>query len=121
MTFKMQIALDVYLDKIREDYRQGYKGRMDNATSVKMIKEFENGLIIKKGKKYLKVVVERIEGGSRVHSFISLGGDKFKEGDILLPETWFRPAKNKARGNIYEDYQIKWTGPDYLPTGLQKQ
>ena len=24
------------------------------------------------------------------------------------------PARNKSRGNIFEDYSIQWTGPNYL-------
>ena len=49
-----------------------------------------------------------------------MGDDRFQEGDILLAASWATPAKNKARGNIYQEYHISWTGPDYLPTGFQK-
>ena len=109
----MMSALTIYLENIKLDYEK-------SNSNLIMKQEFNEGLHYAKGKKYIKVISGGRNGHKRVHSFISMGDDKFQEGDILLPETWSRPAKNKARGNIYEDYQIKWTGPDYLPTGFQK-
>ena len=49
----------------------------------------------------------------------SLDGSKndfkhFKRGDILKASSWHQPALNQARGNIFETYNIQWTGPRYL-------
>ena len=74
-----------------------------------MEKEYAEGLSYKIGKKYIKI----ISNGS-VWGFINVGNPKFKKGDILKAAGWATPALNKARGNIFEDYVVRWTGPCYL-------
>jgi len=70
-------------------------------------------LSISNGRKYDRVVVTK-NGRDSVWGFIvKADGDKFKEGDILMAASWASPATNHARGNIYEDYDINWTGPQY--------
>jgi hypothetical protein len=50
-----------------------------------------------------------------VWGFVMKADDaKFKAGDILKPASWSAPARNRARGNIFGDYKIQWTGPNYL-------
>ena len=61
------------------------------------------------GRKYLKIV-----SGSSVWGFINLTNPKFKEGDILKAAGWRTPALNQARGNLFEDYSVAWTGPHYI-------
>ena len=40
---------------------------------------------------------------------------KFKKGDILLAAGFNAPARNKARGNIFDDaLNVRWSGPGYL-------
>ena len=39
---------------------------------------------------------------------------KFKKGDILKAASFNSPARNQARGNIFEKYSVAWTGPHYL-------
>ena len=39
---------------------------------------------------------------------------KFTKGDILMAAGYNAPARNKPRGNIFENYHIQWTGPRYL-------
>ena len=31
-----------------------------------------------------------------------------------MAKNYSSPALNKARGNIYDDYEVDWTGPKYL-------
>lgn len=67
------------------------------------------------GKKFIKVVHLSYGGNRAVHSFIvNVKNDpKFKYGDILKAASWKAPAKNFARGNIFnpETYQNhRWSG-----------
>ena len=110
----MEQALETYLDKIAADYKQwmirtsttGSKEYWSDPTP--RIKEFEDALEPKFGKKYIKI----LSGGS-AHSFIvnTDKDSKFKKGDILMAASWSAPARNKPRGNIFDDnYKVKWTG-----------
>jgi len=97
-------ALEVFLDKSRVDYASWMKG--DSPHIKQMIQEYNDGLRYEFGKKYVKVI-----HGDSVHSFIVLEDDgKFKRGDILKPASWRTPARNFARGNIFGNYKIRWTG-----------
>lgn len=102
-------AIQKLVAKIKEDYLQwtkrcaGADGLSD--VNLRMIEEFNSSFKVLDGRKY---------NGS-VWGFIVKGDDKkFKVGDILKPASWATPARNAARGNIFEDYQINWTGPNYL-------
>jgi hypothetical protein len=98
-----------YLEYIRNDYRNWNKPRGgDNTVRNEMVAEFEAGVRYEIGKKYIKVIT----GGS-VHSFIVFRDDgKFKKGDILKAASWAAPAKNFARGNLFEGTfdRVRWTG-----------
>lgn len=109
-----QNAINALIQKIKDDYRiwnRTMGGRADYVADdirEKMSQEFEAGVRVEPGKKYLKV----IRGGS-VHSFICLvDTGKFKRGDILKPATWRGPATNFARGNILDGTldRVRWTG-----------
>tara|TARA_B100000953_G_scaffold128305_1_gene105752 strand:+ start:757 stop:1017 length:261 start_codon:yes stop_codon:yes gene_type:complete len=72
------------------------------------IKEFAEAIELKFGTKYIKI----LSGGS-AHSFIvnTDKDKKFKKGDILMAASWSSPARNKPRGNIFDDtYRVRWTG-----------
>ena len=78
--------------------------------SPNMRENFRNELGYKPGgRKYLKIVA-----GNSVWGFINLTNPKFKEGDILKAAGWRTPALNQARGNLFEDYSVAWTGPHYI-------
>ena len=77
MTLKMMVALTAYLENIKIDYEK-------TCSSSQMKQEFNEGLHYAKGKKYIKVISGDRNGHKRVHSFISMGDDRFQEGDILL-------------------------------------
>ena len=102
--------------------REGYE------VEHKMTTEFKKGLgYSPKGQKYLKVVVGILNGQTSVWGFIAkgdfqaknkkkTGGEfiEFKEGDILKSAGWNTPILNAPRGNIFTEYTVNWTGPNYL-------
>ena len=74
--------------------------------------DYKNGIAYKFGKKYVKVL-----GNNGVIAFVvnTDNDKKFKKGDILKPAGYNAPARNAARGNIFDgNYPINWTGPLYL-------
>ena len=76
--------------------------------------EFAEGISFEEGRKYIKVV-KKLGQQSMVWGFIMKEDDKvFQKGDILKAAGWSAPARNAARGNIFEEYVIRWTGPEYL-------
>ena len=108
------LFLDNYLRKIVEDFK-GWADRSSKSVNKEWytdpaprIKEFESELQAKFGNKYIKI----LSGGS-AHSFVvnTDKDSKFKKGDILMAASWSTPARNKPRGNIFEDnYTVHWTG-----------
>ena len=105
------------LEEIKKDYFQWTargalaKGEELTETNQKMIAQFNENLHFEEGRKYIKVIT----GGS-VWGFVMKADDaKFKAGDILKAAGWAAPARNKARGNIFNDLTwVQWTGPAYL-------
>lgn len=100
----MIFALEKFLAKSRLDYLKCFK--TDSPVSQQMIQEYNDGLRYEFGKKYIKVIDR-----NSVHSFIVMKDEgKFKRGDILKAASWAAPARNFARGNIFGEYNIRWTG-----------
>ena len=71
--------------------------------------EFRSGIEVKEGPKYIRILTDR-----SVWGFVNKGNENFKVGDILKAKNYRAPALNKARGNVFEDYSVAWTGPHYL-------
>jgi len=70
----------------------------------------------KAGRKFIKIIREDRGGSRSVWGFINLAHEKFKEGDVLLAQSWAGPALNKARGNLFEGYEMNSRlqyGPGY--------
>lgn len=71
-------------------------------------------LTVKFGRKYAKIIAGRKDRpwSDGVWAFIDM-----KNGDILKPAGWSKPAKH-ARGNINDESgglsRVGWTGTDYL-------
>ena len=101
-TTDIKTALRSYLEHIYADYNK-FNGTEEFRA------RFAEGLEFKMGKKYVKVIHHR-----SVHSFIVNVHDdpNFKFGDILKAASWSAPAKNFARGNIFEGNfgGISWAG-----------
>ena len=101
----MQEQIDTLLQAIIDDYNRA-------SFPASMREEFANGLYVKMGKKYIKIM-----SGHCVWGFIvNTDTDKqFRRGDILKAASWNAPARNRDRGNILDGgYRIKWTGPHCL-------
>jgi hypothetical protein len=110
----MDQKLEQYLEHIRNDYVR-WSGLCKDATPShikvrdEMIEKFKREVRFEEGSKYIKVI-----HGSSVHSFICRNDmGKFVRGDILKAASWKAPARNFARGNIYNGdgfQQVRWTG-----------
>ena len=113
MNYDMTTAMNELLNAIKNDYYVSMtRGGRENLTELRaqMCDEFNAGLRFEEGRKYVKVIA-----GNGVWGFIMKDDDaKFKAGDILMAAGWAAPARNKARGNIFSQYSIAWTGPHYL-------
>lgn len=105
------VAMNELLDRIKADYFEDFVKRDVTGTRTRMYKEFCEGITIEEGRKYIKVLTNR-----SVWGFIMKADDKkFKAGDILKAAGYNAPARNAARGNIFdENYVVRWTGPLYL-------
>ena len=116
---RMAEAFAVYKTKIGEDYENwtlGSRALLSADNIEKRIREngvveFKNGISHKCGSKYIKVT-KKLGDQTSVHSFIVNTHDdkKFNYGDILKAASWKAPARNFSRGNIFEEYKVKWTG-----------
>ncbi len=111
-TMEFSVAIGKYLDACVADYKSwqdagaAYNDEVSSKIRSDMFEDYKNKLEFEVGKKYIKVISNR-----SAHSFILLEDDgKFKKGDILKSASWNAPAKNFARGNIFGEYSIRWTG-----------
>jgi len=113
----MQQQIDTLISKMKADYIQfasaGKRGApAPGSYFAESIDKFEDNITVKYGQKYVKIIRENSVWGFIVKS----DNDKlFKKGDILKAAGWQAPARNAARGNIFDaDYTVNWTGPLYL-------
>ena len=81
-----------------------------------MRKEYAEGFSYSVGKKYIKMISTPGSRSSVFCFIVATDSDKkFRKGDVLKPDGWKTPARNKARGNIFDgDFPMAWTGPLYL-------
>ena len=112
----MTVAIENLISAIHADY-VAYSGDLSSlpearrAHRMKMIEDFKKDLSAKEGKKYIKIIKDNSVWGFIVNTT----DDKmFRYGDILKAASWAAPARNGARGNVFEDYSVAWTGPNYL-------
>ena len=113
-------AIERLLEGIKDDYAK-WGNDIDTleepqkSIRLKMIDEFNDGVKVRFGRKYTKVIQ-----GSSVWGFIAnedgvIKGVPYKKGDVLKAAGWRAPAKH-TRGNIFDNNQdyFQWTGPNYL-------
>lgn len=110
---EINAAVEVLVEAIKTDYRD-YMLRDDGYTEVqqRMVNQFESEIGYTTGKKYIKITTRN--NGSVWGFVVKEDGPKFKKGDILKAAGWNAPATNAPRGNVFDGYQIQWTGPLYL-------
>lgn len=111
----MNTAIAELVETIKVDYAAWSKPTGDarrDAIRENMVKEFNEGISVQAGRKYIKIVSRGSVWGFVV---ADESDKKFKKGDILKAASWATPARNHARGNVLEGgYSVQWTGPHYM-------
>lgn len=111
---EMEINMENALNNLHKAIVVDFAKRYSDADDQQRVVEFAEGLHFEEGRKYIKVV-KKLGNQEMVWGFIMKEDDKkFNKGDILMAASWSAPARNKARGNLFEGYDIRWTGPHYL-------
>ncbi|MEK9695098.1 MAG: hypothetical protein VW270_04995 [Candidatus Poseidoniales archaeon] len=112
----MNEAIKNLKDRMIADYNDWTlrcaKGELSDINK-RMMEEYADGIEFTEGNKYIKVIQNRSAWGF----IVATDGDKlFKKGDILMAAGWAKPARNKARGNIFDldNTRVQWTGANYL-------
>jgi hypothetical protein len=114
MNDKMNKAIETLIEMIKIDYenfctRDGQK-ELSGYFAEQMEKFYDN-IEVRPGQKYIKIIKENSVWGFIVNTE---NDKKFQYGDILKAAGYNAPARNKARGNVFNGYEIRWTGPMYL-------
>ena len=106
MKQEMQTALEAVKEVMIKDYMRFMP------ENERMQTEFIEGIGLKEGQKYIKILQRNSVWGFVVNTETD---KKFKYGDILKAAGYAAPARNGARGNIIDGgYTINWTGPLYF-------
>ena len=105
---KYDSSVNNLLENIKVDYNKW-------TTWENGVKKFNDGLTVKPGRKFDKVM-----NGSSVWGFIAktdgvLKGVPYFVGDVFKAASWRAPAKH-VRGSIFssDTNWFRWTGPNYL-------
>ena len=110
----MQTQIETLKGKIKADYINWTTAGGTKELSgyfKETVDNFDDSITVKTGKKYIKIIRDNGVWGFIVNT----DDDKlFKKGDILKAASYNAPARNAARGNVFEDYSVAWTGPHYL-------
>ena len=117
----MRNEIEKVLEAMREDYKRwsGKCASHDEAAHSRIRDEMEenycNGLEVEENRRYWKITGTNGSGSQvSVKGFIVKFGDKkFREGDMLKAAGWAAPARNFARGNVFDGTGLnnaRWTG-----------
>ena len=112
MNNENKVIYDSSISKLLENIKVDYSKFMSNP---EMVENFNNGVSVKPGRKFDKVM-----HGSSVWGFIAKTDGVLKDipyfvGDVFKAASWRAPAKH-VRGSIFDSNQdwFQWTGPRYL-------
>ena len=114
--------IELLLEDIRTDYvnfynqtkrlsSAGCSEEVPDSVRCDMINEFNESLRYEVGQKYVRILQN-----NRVWGFVvaSENDKKFPQGEILKAASYKSPTRNAGRGNLFTEYTIEWTGPQYL-------
>jgi len=104
---KRDAAIEALKAAIKEDYRVWSGGDNMSEWSRQQFENLDDNIKVTTGGKYIKIVREDSVWGFVVNVH---DDDKFAYGDILKAAGWHGPARNFPRGNIFGEYQVRWTG-----------
>lgn len=108
---EMKDAIEQLKEAAIADYDRWSRQGSDSKISAEMSEQFAENLSFIVGRKYIKIT----SAGSAWAFIVNTKNDaKFEYGDILKSASWAAPARNSARGNVFGDYTVRWTGPLYL-------
>lgn len=127
MSFKKRLTMrkdiEKVLDVMKADYYEWtvtrnklyYPENFNEEDALKGCEEFAKGLTVTEGSRYFRIVSKRNEQRHVIGFVVKEGHKKFKEGDLLMPASWSAPARNFARGNLYDDNfktagRVRWSG-----------
>ena len=114
----MTQRIELLLEDIRTDYKRfagnhgTWRGNSaPDSVQQQMIEEFCSSLRYEVGQKYVRILQDM-----RVWGFVvaTENDKKFPQGEILKAASYKTPTRNAGRGNLFEEYTIEWTGPQYL-------
>ena len=107
----MTQRIELLLEDIRTDYKRSFEGTAPTSINREMIEEFCSSLRYEIGQKYVRILCDK-----RVWGFVVAAENdkKFPQGEILKAASYKTPTRNAGRGNLFEEYTIEWTGPQYL-------
>lgn len=114
MNEQMNEAVNTLIEMIKVDYENSAtrNGKQELGGYMKeQLEKFYDLIEVRPGQKYIKIIRDRAVWGFIVNTD---NDKKFQYGDILKAAGYNAPARNKARGNIFGAYEIRWTGPLYL-------
>ena len=110
---KIEDGINNMLDAAAYDYaNKGFTYRTSD--------DFRSKFMVTVGQKYIKIgrVSDHTPGkmGSVWGFVVGTDNDiKFKKGDVLKADGFYKPARNAPRGNVLDGgFNINWTGPEYL-------
>jgi len=95
---------------MKDDYNrwQSLSSTSYDQIRKQMFEEYCDSLEARYGNKYIKIVGENSVKGFIVNTHQD---KKFQFGDLLMAAGWNKPARNFARGNIFDDnLNVRWTG-----------
>lgn len=112
----MDQAINKLLAAIKADYIEwanlSSKGKELSGYLKDTVDNWDDTVSVKTGNKYIKIIRDKSVWGFIVNTE---NDKKFKYGDILMAAGYNAPARNYARGNVFDGgYKVQWTGPLYL-------